>query len=307
MGACRQEFPIIDGIPIVVPDVRSYLHNNQSHIFRRGDFSADLVSLFGDAIGPGTDYDQTRQHLSIYCWGHYADLDPEEHDAPGAMGTLLKECLSLAVDMTGPGLDLGCSVGRSTFELACHIDGPVLGTDLNFAMLQKAQQVLGTGRLSYDRRRVGVVYDERAFPVHMPAAGNVDFWACDALALPFEAKQFGAALALNLFDCVSSPRDLLAVIGGMLRKGASAVIATPYDWSVSATPVEAWIGGHSQRGEHHGAAEPLLRALLTPGGHPQSVEGLVIAVEADDLVWETRLHDRSRVSYVVHVVVAKAS
>jgi SAM-dependent methyltransferase len=174
-------------------------------------------------------------------------------------------------------------------------------------MLQKAQQVLRTGRLSYDRRRIGIVYDAREFAVEMPAAGEVDFWACDALALPFQASQFGAVLALNLFDCVASPRDLLAVIGGMLRTGAGAVIASPYDWSTSATPVEAWIGGHSQRGENEGAAEPLLRTLLTPGAHPQSVEGLEITAEADDVVWETRLHDRSRVSYDTHVVAARAT
>jgi SAM-dependent methyltransferase/uncharacterized protein YbaR (Trm112 family) len=298
---CRQEYPIIDGIPIIVPDVRTYLANNQQHLLRRQDLPADLNGLLGDAIGPGTEFDTTRQHLSIYCWGHYADLDPDEHDEPGALASLLRESWTLSADAMAPALDLGCSVGRSTFELAARTGGLALGMDLNFAMLRVGQEILETGRLCYDRRRIGVVYDERNFVVELPAAQYVDFWACDVLALPLAASTFSTVLALNLFDCVGSPRDLLAVIGGMLKPGGDAVLATPYDWSPTATPAESWIGGHSQRGPNAGAAEPLLRALLTERAHPQSIDGLELTAEIEAAQWRTRLHDRSTVHYQSHV------
>jgi SAM-dependent methyltransferase len=306
---CRLEYPIIDGIPIIVPDVRGYIANNISQIHRRGDLSAEIEGLLGDALGPGSDLDQTRQHLSIYCWGHYGDLDPEDKqdEALGSVLNCLKQGFSLPISPSGNGLDLGCSVGRTTFELATRIDGFALGIDLNFAMLKTAQEVLQTGRLSYGRRRLGLVSDQREFPVQLPARESVDFWACDTLALPFVAGQFGTVLAINLLDCVASPRDLLAVVRGMLKKGGSALISTPYDWSPNATPVEAWIGGHSQRGPDKGAAEPLLRALLTPGAHPQSVDGLIIAGEIEGLPWLTRLHERSTVNYSTHVVAVRAT
>ena len=75
---CRLEYPIIDGVPIIVPDVRSYIANHAGQIHRRQDLSEEIEGLIGDALGPGSDLDQTRQHLSIYCWGHYGDLDPGE-------------------------------------------------------------------------------------------------------------------------------------------------------------------------------------------------------------------------------------
>ena len=306
---CRQEYPIVDGVPIIVPDVRGYLANNINQIHRRDDLSNEIQSLLGDALGPGSDLDQTRQHLSIYCWGHYGDLDPEEQqgNAPGSVVHCLERGLSLPISLSVPALDLGCSVGRATFEIAERIDGLALGVDLNFAMLKTAQNVLQTGRLSYGRRRLGLVSDRREFPMELPGRELVDFWACDTLALPFTAGQFGMVLAINLLDCVVSPRDLLAVVRGMLQVGGSALLATPYDWSPNATPVEAWIGGHSQRGPDKGAAEPLLRALLTPGAHPQSVEGLTIAGEIENVPWLTRLHDRSTVTYSTHLVAARAT
>ena len=306
---CRQEYPIIDGVPIIVPDVRGYIANNINQIHRRDDLSDEIRALLGDALGPGSDLDQTRQHLSIYCWGHYGDLDPEEQqdNAPGCVVNCLERGFSLPIDPSDPALDLGCSVGRSTFEIAQRIDGLTLGIDLNFAMLKTAQKVLQTGRLSYERRRLGLVNDRREFPVELPRRELVDFWACDSLALPFTAGQFGLVLAINLLDCVASPRDLLAVVRGMLPVGGSALFATPYDWSPNATPVEAWIGGHSQRGPDKGAAEPLLRALLTPGAHPQSVEGLTITGEIESVPWLTRLHDRSTVTYSTHLVAARAT
>jgi SAM-dependent methyltransferase len=306
---CRQEYPIIDGIPIIIPDVRSYIANSVLHIHRRGDLSEEIEGLIGDALGPGSDLDQTRQHLSIYCWGHYGDLDPDERQ-DNKLGSLV-DCLTrgfaLPIQPAAPAIDLGCSVGRSTFELAQQVDGLALGIDLNFAMLKTAQNVLQKGHLSYGRRRLGLVSDRREFPVELPARERVDFWACDTLALPFAAGQFGMVVAMNLLDCVASPRDLLAVIRGMLIEGGSALISTPYDWSPNATPVEAWIGGHSQRGPDKGAAEPLLRALLTPGAHPQSVDGFTIAGEIEDVPWMTRLHERSTVAYSTHLVALRAT
>ena len=61
---------------------------------------------------------------------------------------------------------------------------------------------------------------------------------------------------------------------GVYITGGDAIITTPYDWSDAATPLEQWLGGHSQRGGVQGDSAAMLRSLLTPGGHPQSVQGL---------------------------------
>ncbi len=307
---CQREYPILDGIPILVPALRAYVAQNVFHLIRRDDLSATMESLLGDCCGPGSAFDQTRQHLSSYAHGHYADLDPGDAQA-GTRGTLLgliDQGLALAgPPAEGPILDAGCSCGRSTFELAERTGKLILGVDLNFSMLQLAARAMRRGELRYARREVGLVYEERAFPVHFERAADVDFWCCDALSLPFAAGSFGQVLSLNLLDCVTSPHDLLTSFARVLQPGARLILGTPYDWSPSATPIEAWIGGHSQRGPEGGAADVALRSLLTPGAHPASLGTLRLVAEVAALPWAVRVHARSTMLYGVHLVVAETT
>ncbi len=320
---CQHEFPIIDGIPILIANLRQYVSDNFLAIYGRRDLSDYVESILGDCCGPNSAFDQTRQHLSSYAWDHYADLDPRPSppapQAPGAVLRLLGAGWRLAAETvaddgragsplpanSGPALDLGCSVGRSTFALAAASGRLTLGVDLNFAMLRVAAGVLREGIVSYPLRRLGLVYDCREFPVRLPASEAVDFWACDAARLPFPAATFATATALNLLDCVGSPRDLLVSVGRVLRVGGKAILSCPYDWSPAAAPVEAWLGGHSQRSPLCGSPEAVLRALLTPGAHAGSINTLKLITERDDLKWQVRLHARSAMTYNVHTAVAE--
>jgi len=309
-ASCQREFPIVDGIPLIVSDLRRYVSDNILALSARRDLSELTDSILGDCCGPGSTLDVARQHLSSYAWDHYADLDPEEVAAEPRPGSML-QVLAAGLEFTnqsppGPILDMGCSVGRGTFSLAQRTDDLVLGIDLNFPMLRLAAEVLRTGQVRYPRRRVGVVYDRREFPVEFDGADRVDFWACDAGTLPFSEHQFSTASCLNLLDCMPTPAQLLDELGRVLQNGGRAILACPYDWSTSATPLEAWLGGHSQRSRWSGASENILRALLTPGADLPSTNRLRIIGEIDQLAWHVRLHQRSTMNYQVHLVVVEA-
>ena len=302
---CRLEFPVIDGIPILVADVRAFVAGAEPHLLRRRDLSPLLESLVGDCTGPGSTFDTERQHLSIYAWDHYGAHDPEEAGSeprPGGAERCLAEGLALLAAPSAPALDLGTAVGGNAFALAGRTDGLVLGGDLSFPMVRLARRVLETGEVAYARRRVGLVYDQRSFPVPLEGAERVDFWIFDALAPPFAPGRFGFVSAVNLIDCLANPGALPGVIAGLLRPGGTAVLTTPFDWSAAATPLEGWIGGHSQRGPHGGASEPLLDALVTPGAHPAAPETLRLCGCRDDIDWAVRLHDRSVMSYRVRAL-----
>lgn len=315
---CGREYPVIDGVPILVATLRAYLSQSVLHVLMREDLPEEIESLLGDACGPGSPYVETRHHLSSYVHGHYGDLDPEERPRPERppLLSILDVGLRVAQDPMlqplppGPVLDAGCSVGRTSFALAEALPGRlVLGADLNFSMLRLASRALRAGEISYPRRRVGLVYDRRRVPVELPGADadNIDFWACDAQAPPFAPRTFALASSLNLLDCVTSPWEHLAALGQALQVGGRAVIATPYDWSPGATPVEGWIGGHSQRGPEEGRSEVALRALLSPGQHPAATVGLRLVGEVEDLPWPVRVHDRGTMHYSVHLTVAEAT
>jgi SAM-dependent methyltransferase/uncharacterized protein YbaR (Trm112 family) len=305
---CLREYPILDGIPLLLANLRGYVAGAIDQIDAREDLDPVIEGLLGDCCGPGSSYDTTRQHLSTYAWDHYGDLDPAEtgEPRPGSVLRVLERGLELAGELpAGPILELGCAVGRSSFALAGGADRLVLGIDLSFPMLRLASGALRRGRVRYPRRRVGVVYDVRQLDVSFPWMDAVDFWAVDAIDLPFKTGTFAAVIGLNVLDCVASPHDLLASLPRLLKPGGKAILSTPYDWSPRATPIEAWLGGHSQRGENAGASEPVLRALLTPGAHPAAIEGLRVVAEEPDLPWRVRLHERSSVEYRVDLVVVE--
>lgn len=278
---CRREYPVIDGIPILVGAIRAWLAANPLQVLLRDDLSPAIESLLGDVLGPGSQYDTQRQHAGIYADDHYG--------GGGAAVRLLSD-----VGGEGPFLDLGCATGGTTFALAAR--GLTVGVDLNFAMLRVAASVLKSGRARYARRRVGVVYDRVDVAVETPHRELVDFWCCDAAALPFADATFGTVVCLNLVDCTPSPQHVLHELARGVRSGGQAIVSTPYDWSASATPVEQWLGGHSQRGAEGGAAEPVLRRVMS-----EQFE----LVSEREVPWRVRLHDRSAVDYAVHVVTGR--
>ncbi|HEV2392430.1 MAG TPA: methyltransferase domain-containing protein [Verrucomicrobiae bacterium] len=306
---CRREYPIIDGIPLLIGNLRQYVADNFGLISMRRDISPLIESILGDCCGPGSAFDQTRQQISSYVWEHYGDLDPgfaTGEFKPGSMMESLQAGLELAATLqAGPIIDLGCSVGRSSLALAEAGSELVLGVDLNYPMLRFASEVLHEGTVRYPLRRAGLVYERREFATRFAHPEQVDFWACDATALPLPADTFALAVNLNVLDCVSSPRELLVSIGRLLKEGGKAILTCPYDWSPTATALEAWVGGHSQRGPLGGSCEAVLRALLTPGAHPGSLTTLKLVAEREKLPWRLRLHDRSTMNYEVHLVIAQ--
>src|SRR5690606_5611277 len=208
---CGAEYPVIDGLPIIVPDVRRYVQDNLFYLLARTDLSPAMESLLGDASGPASGLDSLRQHVSPYAWDHWGDFDPDEvQPAPGgAVPSGVARALVQGLDMIaedvlpdGPVLDLGCGAGRSVAELAARTGRMVLGIDLSVPLARMARGAVLSGDVSYARRRIGLVYDRRSFPHGVDAANRADVWICDALALPFSDQTFALAVGLNVIDCL---------------------------------------------------------------------------------------------------------
>ncbi len=309
--ACCREFPIVDGIPFLVADLKSLMAGNLWQILLRTDLAEPLESLIGDACGAGSSLDSTRQHLSAYAWDHYAEFDPQEDlttSRPGNVARLVETGWSgvAPADLDpSPGvlLDLGCATGRSTFELASRFpDRMVIGIDLNISMLRLAATAMRLGTVRYPRRRMGMVYDRREFPVRFDSADRVDFWACDAGVLPFANSTAAVIQSLNLLDCLPSPLIALQEITRVMNGGGYAWLTSPFDWNPAATPMENWLGGHSQRGPGGGDGVSLLRSLVQPGQHPQGLPDIQLVRDHDHLTWRVRCHERSQMEYSAYGV-----
>ncbi len=310
---CGREYPVVDGIPILVRDPNTFVGAQHFGLLARDDLPEVLLRLIGDWAGPGSPLDSLRQGTSTYAAAHYGDLDVDGSiGAEAAIATILDRGLEHVArarrSVQGPIVDLGCSVGRGTFHLAARTatsGAPlVIGVDLDFTKLRFARRVLVNEEVRYARRRVGAVYDERCFRASFDERHRVDFWCADLMALPFAPKTFGFAASLNVLDYVASPLLHLTSLRDLVRPGSAALVTTPFDWSPATTAPEAWLGGHFA-GETE--SERVVRLLLG-GNHPMAIEDLQLVAEESGLAWPLRLNARSTLKYEVDLfVVARRS
>ncbi|MCA9754958.1 MAG: methyltransferase domain-containing protein [Candidatus Eisenbacteria bacterium] len=330
---CRAEFPIIDGLPVIVPDARAFLADNVFQFLIRDDLDGRIEALLGECSGPGSAYDTIRVQIGSYAWDHYAEFAGTSgtSGAPGTSAASATSATSATPNSsipgsegsgslrrafhhlealvpeppTGPVLEIGCSVGGLTLEAGARSDDLVLGIDLNVPMIRIAKRALDTGVARFPVRKSGLVYDHREVPHPFGPCDNVDFWIADAHVLPFRGDRFARSLALNVLDSTMSPLDVLRSLVEVTRPGGLLYLTTPYDWSGAVTPPEAWLGGHSPRAPGGGDPAWVLRSLLTPGAHPASLESTSIVGERDSLPWTVRMHERSRSEYAMHGVVVR--
>ena len=161
-----------------------------------------------------------------------------------------------------------------------------------------------TGEVTYDHRRVGVVFDRRTVSrrVEPELADRVAFVCADIVNLPFADGSFAGALSLNLIDNTADPLGHAFEMGRVVGSGGVALLASPFDWSTTTTPFERWLGGHSQRDESEGRSEQALERLF--GAQPvQGFDtGLTIGAHTDGVPWRLRVHERAVMHYDCRVV-----
>ncbi len=288
---CARTYPIIDGAPILVPDVASWLSANL-HLVLQGELDTpELEGLVGAAVGPDAAFNVVRQQQASYAHDHYRDVfDEPNARADGEGAGSIRRCLAVVQDhlppACGPVLDIGCATGRTTLDLASSNTCTVLGIDLNWPLLKIARGVIDRGVASYPHRRAGMRYERRTAPVMFPGQERADFWVADALALPFSPATFGQIIALNVIDCVVDPLALFREAGRALGGQGQFALATPYDWGSHATPPSAWLD----------SGDALLWAADQSG---KTLSGMHLKPFGPrlDLDWEVRLHDRAKVKY----------
>jgi putative 4-mercaptohistidine N1-methyltranferase len=159
-------------------------------------------------------------------------------------------------------LDLGCAVGRSTFELA-RIARNVIGVDLSQHFIAAARQIQQTGRIVIRRIEEGEISTtiERELPSEIDRT-RCSFEVGDATALRTGLGEFDVLLAANLIDRVGSPRRLLESFQHLVRPDGYLILSSPYTWLEEFTPRAEWIGGTvDSRGNPHRTFDGIRSAL----------------------------------------------
>lgn len=177
----------------------------------------------------------------LFHYGRAEEILPET--APMGM----RDALDFAVRTTkhfSPGqvqrtLDLGCAVGRSTYELS-RDSAETLGIDYSHSFIRAAAD-LAIGPLNYERLDEANLRTalEARVPVGLPV-GRVEFETGDAMALRPDLGDFDRVHAANLLCRLFQPLMVLKRLPTLVRSGGELVLATPCTWLGEFTPPENW-------------------------------------------------------------------
>jgi len=169
-------------------------------------------------------------------------------------------------------LDLGCAVGRATFELAKNFDF-VNGLDFSARFIRIAFQLQEKGVTRYALVEEGdiVSYHEKQLTdfglEHVK--DRIEFFQADATNLKPQFSHYDLILAANLIDRLYDPKKFLTTIHERLNKWGVLVLASPYTWLEEFTNKENWVGGIRKDGEPYTTLEGL-RDLL--GAHFRMID-----------------------------------
>jgi putative 4-mercaptohistidine N1-methyltranferase len=208
---------------------------------------------------------ETAKALSEYLLFHYGK--PEEvlpwdfgpSDALDYPARCVSECVAAdRLAANARALDLGCAVGRSTFELARHC-AEATGIDLSENFIAVAEQLQRDGQVDYSFAVEGDL--GQAAVAEVPSGidrSRVSFEQGDATFLRDGLGQFDVVLMANLIDRLPCPAKCLEQLPNLVAAGGQLIIASPCTWLEEYTPKAEWLGGQAQQ------TLDTLRDLLSP-------------------------------------------
>ncbi|WP_417499760.1 5-histidylcysteine sulfoxide synthase [Methylophaga sp.] len=207
---------------------------------------------------------ETDTMLSQYAEFHYGDEYLNVANFPKALAELAIEMM--AGKEMKKALDLGCSVGRASFELAKHFE-QVTGIDFSARLINLGTQMAEQGVVRYTITDEGelVHYNERRLDQLglEDTAAKVEFLQGDACNLKPIFKGYDLILAANLIDRLYKPAQFLATVHERLNEGGMLVLASPYTWLEEHTEKAHWLGGFKKDGESFTTLDGL-KSILEP-------------------------------------------
>ncbi|MGE0754884.1 MAG: 5-histidylcysteine sulfoxide synthase [Alphaproteobacteria bacterium] len=196
---------------------------------------------------------ETQEMLNKYLlmhWGSEKDIWDKVPPSPRPEVVHLPlKCAALTVQYAsefGRALDLGCAVGRSTFEMARHFK-EVVGIDYSREFVECGSTLQANGERAYWRKDSGVEGANLTAKVDKAIdRKRVRFEQGDACALPLHLRGFDAVLMANVLCRLPDPVACLERMQGanaLVKQGGVLVMTTPFSWLEEYTPKSRWLDG----------------------------------------------------------------
>jgi SAM-dependent methyltransferase/uncharacterized protein YbaR (Trm112 family) len=257
---CDSTFPIICGVLLLIPELRSYLAEQYSNIvtatipYGMSSEMRDYLHATGAHLhSPGATFTSwdSPAGLSAYIGAHYDSDFIETWLArmlrlPAGAATFYDRLVQIAepaLSSRGLFVDIGCNVGGLSWRLAerGHF---VYGMDLSYKAVLTARRILKChpDRLcSYPVFSVGTSYRNRTLTIPK-TYDNLEFFVGSAAFMPFKPGSIDLAACLNMLELVREPSLLVDEIIKLLKSDGHLLVVDPYNWRPDRTPMDQWLG-----------------------------------------------------------------
>jgi len=188
---------------------------------------------------------ETDELISQYCEFHYGN---ENFGVKNFCVNSVELLTPYLKNMkTSKALDLGCSVGRATFELAKTFD-EVVGIDFSANFINVGVKLKNYDSLIYKIKKEGELFEEKSVSLEdlglEQIKNKVSFMQGDACNLKDIYSGFDLIFCSNLIDRLYYPQKFLDDIPSRINKDGLLVLLSPYTWLEDYTPKENWLGGY---------------------------------------------------------------
>ena len=234
------------------------------YAFRRHFFQhAGFRMVISDSAVESQEQDnvyETDALVAQYCEFHYGSDYFSVNNFPKACIENVMEQVRGKNIETGKALDLGCAVGRSSFELAKyfqHVDA----VDFSARFIQQGVKLQSSNRLRYTLPVEGDIVEYREVLLDKMGYDDVkdrtQFLQGDACNLKPELTDYNVVFAGNLIDRLYEPKLFLDSITQRILSGGLLVLTSPYTWLEEYTDKENWLGGIKVNGENFSTLDAL--------------------------------------------------
>ena len=234
------------------------------YAFRRHFFQhAGFRYVVGEEVAaPVSSNYENDKMLSEYAEFHYGD---EYFGVPNFSKALADIALELMQDKPKTkALDIGCAVGRASFELAKQFDH-VTGIDFSARLINLGVQLQQQGVIRYsiaDHGDIRLYKESQLASLGLDeVADKVEFLQGDACNLKSHFEGYDLILAANLIDRLYEPKLFLQNIHQRLNSGGLLMLTSPYTWLEEHTEKDNWLGGYKKDGENHTTFDALKDVL----------------------------------------------
>ncbi|MGF1684418.1 5-histidylcysteine sulfoxide synthase [Photobacterium minamisatsumaniensis] len=206
---------------------------------------------------------ETDELISQYLEFHYGQ---EYFSVPNFCTNGVSQCLQeIQLNQYYKALDIGCSVGRASFELAKIFDH-VDGIDFSARFIQQACSLSEQGEKRFTIKTEGDLVEFKNVRLselnYAHLTHKIHFSQGDACNLKPLYTGYDLIYASNLIDRLSDPKHFLTTIHHRLNDGGYLVITSPYTWLEDYTTKENWLGGIKVNGENFTTLDGLTETLI---------------------------------------------